>query len=55
MPQTGQNYLSHLAAIFAVARPMWNYPLDQQAIADAFAVAKRMGITSSIASGFPLC
>jgi integrase len=45
-PQTRQNYLSHLAAIFAVARPMWGYPLDQQAIKDAFAVAKRMGITS---------
>jgi integrase len=44
-PQTRSNYLSHLAAIFAVARPMWNYPLDQQAIRDAFTVAKRMGIT----------
>ena len=29
-PQTRQNYLSHLSAIFAVARPMWGYPLDQQ-------------------------
>ena len=45
-PQTRQNYLSHLGAIFAVARPMWGYPLDQQSIKDAFAVAKRMGITS---------
>ena len=44
-PQTRSNYLSHLAAIFAVARPMWGYPLDQQAIRDAFTVAKRMGIT----------
>jgi integrase len=50
LPQTRANYLSHLAAIFAVARPMWGYPLDQQAIADAFAVAKRMGITSKGAS-----
>jgi integrase len=49
-PQTRQNYLSHLGAIFAVARPMWCYPLDQQAIKDAFAVAKRMGITSKGAS-----
>ena len=49
-PQTRQNYLSHLAAIFAVARPMWGYPLDQQAITDAFTVAKRMGITSKGAS-----
>jgi integrase len=45
MPQTRQNYLSHLSAIFAVAKPMWSYPLDQQAIKDAFTVSKRMGIT----------
>src|SRR5262249_37309622 len=50
MPQTRANYLSHLAAIFAVAKPMWGYPLDQQAIKDAFVVAKRMGITSKGAS-----
>ena len=49
-PQTRTNYLSHLAAIFAVAKPMWGYPLDQQAIKDAFAVAKRMGITRKGAS-----
>ena len=45
-PQTRQNYLSHLAAVFAVARPMWGYPLDQQAIKDAFTVARRMGTTT---------
>jgi hypothetical protein len=44
-PPTRSNYLSHLAAIFAIARPMWDYPLDQQAMQDAFVVAKRMGIT----------
>lgn len=44
-PSTRQNYLSHLAAVFAIARPAWGYPLDQQAIRDAFVVAKRMGIT----------
>jgi integrase len=49
-PQTKANYMSHLAAIFAVARPMCNYPLDQQAMKDAFVVAKRMGITSKAAS-----
>ena len=49
-PQTVQNYLSHLGAIFAVARPMWGYPLDQQAIKDAFTVAKRMGITTKARS-----
>jgi integrase len=45
-PQTVQNYLSHLGAIFAVARPAWGYPLDRQAIKDAFVVAKRLGVTA---------
>ena len=45
-PQTVQNYLSHLGAIFAVARPAWGYPLDRQAIKDAFTVAKRLGVTA---------
>lgn len=45
-PATRQNYLSHLGAIFAIARPAWGYPLDQQAIKDAFAVAKRLGVTA---------
>lgn len=45
-PQTVANYLSHLAAVFAIARPAWGYPLDQQAMKDAFVVAKRMGLTS---------
>lgn len=44
-PQTRSNYLSHLAAVFAIARPMWGYALDQQAMKDAFAVCNRMGIT----------
>jgi len=42
-PQTVGNYLSHLAAIFAVARPLWKYPLDQQAIKDAMVALRRMG------------
>jgi integrase len=45
-PSTVQNYLSHLAAIFAVARPAWGYPLDRQAMKDAFVVAKRLGVTA---------
>ncbi len=49
-PQTRMNYMSHLAAIFAVAKPMWGYPLEQRAIKDAFTVAKRMGITRKGAS-----
>jgi integrase len=45
-PQTVQNYLSHLAAVFALAKPAWGYPLDRQAIKDAMVVTKRLGITS---------
>jgi integrase len=45
-PQTVGNYLSHLAAVFAVAKPAWSYPLDQTAVKDALVVAKRLGISS---------
>lgn len=45
-PQTVQNYLSHLSAVFAIARPAWGYQLDYQAMKDAAAVAKRLGLTS---------
>lgn len=45
-PQTRQNYLSHLAAVFAVAKPAWGVPLDRQAVKDAFVVAKRLGVTA---------
>ncbi|WP_343684894.1 site-specific integrase [Asticcacaulis sp.] len=44
-PQTVANYLSHLGAIFAIARPAWSYPLDPQAMKDAFIVCKRLGLT----------
>lgn len=45
-PATVSNYLSHLSAVFAIARPAWGYPLDQTAMKDAFIVAKRLGVTS---------
>jgi len=45
-PQTRQNYMSHLGAIFAVARPAWRYPLDQQVFKDAMVVLKRLGLIS---------
>jgi len=44
-PQTVQNYLSHLGAIFAVARPAWGYPLNRQAMKDAFVVTRKLGLT----------
>lgn len=45
-PQTVGNYASHLAAIFAIARPMWDYRLDEREMKDAFKVARRLGIIS---------
>lgn len=45
-PQTVQNYLSHLSAVFAIAKPAWGIPLDREAMKDAFVVAKRLGLTS---------
>ena len=45
-PQTVGNYASHLAAIFAIARPMWDYRLDNREMRDAIIVARRMGIIS---------
>ncbi|WP_239467066.1 site-specific integrase [Rhodoferax koreensis] len=45
-PQTRGNYLSHLAAVYSVARPAWGYPLDQQAAEDARVVAVKLGLIS---------
>lgn len=45
-PQTISNYLSHLGAVFKIARPAWNYPLDRQAMQDAWVVADSLGLTT---------
>lgn len=45
-PQTVGNYLSHLGAVFAVARAAWGFQLDKQAMEDAHIVCRRLGITS---------
>jgi integrase len=42
-PQTVGNYISHLAAVFAVARPAWGYPLVESHIDDARVVLKKLG------------
>lgn len=44
-PQTVSNYLSHLQAVFAIARPAWGYDLDPLVMKDAFAVSRRLGFT----------
>jgi integrase len=43
-PSTVGNYISHLAAIFAIARPAWGYRLDDGQMNDAQAVLRKMGI-----------
>jgi integrase len=45
-PQTRQNYLSHLGAVFTVARPAWGYPLDRNLMKDALTVTRKLGVTS---------
>jgi integrase len=45
-PQTVSNYISHLSAVFAVAKPMWKYPLNHQTIKDATVALKKLGIIS---------
>jgi hypothetical protein len=45
-PQTVQNYMSHLQAVFAVAKPAWGMGLNPEAIEGALKVTKRMGLTS---------
>lgn len=45
-PQTVDNYLSHLSAVFTVARPAWGIPLDPEVMRDARVVSKKMGAVS---------
>jgi integrase len=42
-PQTRANYLSHLSAIFRIARPLWGHPLDLQQIQDAMVAMRKLG------------
>lgn len=46
-PQTVSNYLSHLQAVFAIARPAWGFELDAAAMRDAFTVCRRLGYTGN--------
>ncbi len=43
-PATVGNWLSHLSSVFAIARPAWGWPLDERAMSDGLAVAKRLGL-----------
>ena len=44
LPQTRQNYLSHLAAVAAVAKPLWGVPLDAEVLREATVALRRHGI-----------
>ncbi|AFL52715.1 integrase [Sinorhizobium fredii] len=48
-PQTVGNYISHLASIFAIARPAWKIDLDYSAMEDAQVVLKRLGLVAKSA------
>ena len=45
LPQTVENYLSHLASIFQIAQPAWGIPLDPREMDAARKVARRLGVT----------
>jgi integrase len=42
-PQTVAGYVSHLSAIFDVAKPLWQYPLDKREIQNAAAALRAVG------------
>ena len=43
-PATRQNYLSHLSAVFALAQPVWRYPIHPAVMPEARVAAERMGL-----------
>lgn len=48
-PQTVQNYLSHLSAVFSVARAAWGQDVDRNVMRDASETLKHFGVTSKSA------
>jgi integrase len=47
-PSTTGNYLAHLGAVFAIAKPAWGYPLDAGAMKDAqYVLRKQRLVTKS--------
>jgi len=43
LPQTVNNYISHLSAVFSSAKPLWGIELDTQAMKDAQAAMSKHG------------
>lgn len=50
-PQTVSNDLSHLSAIFGIAKPAWGMDLRPPEMAAAMVVCKRLGLTAKARSG----
>lgn len=48
-PQTVQNYLSHLSAVFSVARAAWGHDVDRNVMKDASDTARHFGVTAKSA------
>jgi integrase len=48
-PQTVQNYLSHLSAVFSVARAAWGHDIDRNVMRDASETLKHFGVTAKSA------
>lgn len=48
-PQTVANYLSHLSAVFSIAKPAWGFPLEKSEMDSALAVCKRLGLATKSA------
>ena len=48
-PQTVQNYLSHLSAVFSVARAAWGKVIDRNVMKDATEAARHFGLVSKSA------
>lgn len=44
-PATVSGYMTFLNGVFAIARPAWGYPLDQQAMKDALVVISKQGLS----------
>ncbi|MDO9524049.1 MAG: site-specific integrase, partial [Gemmobacter sp.] len=49
-PQTVLNYMSHLSAVFTIARSAWGVPVQRDAMKDALEACKRLGLTSKSAN-----
>ena len=50
LPQTVMNYLSHLGAVFAVARSAWGVNLDRDVMRNAMDGCKRLGLVAKSSS-----